>query len=472
MVVSGVFFEVLLPAIGVALSTVQLAVPFSTILECRVQGTIGPLNPVPWVSSWVNCFGWMIYGVVINDIFIMMSVLFGTVLNFYAVTTALTLLGAHNEFKKAKEVELVGIAGITLWLVIGLIVGTKTVDNDTAQFLTGTIVLCTGIFYYTSPISTAAQVIKDRDASSLSLPMLLLNAVASGVWCLYGFVLMDPFVYGLNSFALVISIVFVVVKVVLPSTAADELKAKLEDPSIIKVGNNIKSPADGTGAFDTVIVGTVRTRAGSISGGDPMTISEQPVRIAISNDQLAQFVRANSLNNYGPTSPSPGQRPRAGTSSIMYAGRNRTGSSVPPPPPPSFLTRVRSASNAKEFVHEVVETFVPEVKYDPLELIVPLTPNVDDSSSIEGGWGGGANVLPTRRSYDPPDNNANKLSAIEEDDESRRSSVNEPTPASRLDSTGSEKTGKSTTLFSMIKSPNDKKGKDKKGGDSLRDSLL
>ena len=440
---SGVFFSVALPTIGVILSTIQLAVPFATILECRKQGTIGPLNPVPWVSSWINCFGWMVYGVVIQDFYIMMSVLFGTVLNFYATTTALTLLGAHNEFKKAKEVELIGIGGITVWLVIGLVVGTGIVTGTASQLLAGTVVLCSGIFYYISPISSAAQVLKEWDASSLALPMLLLNAAASGIWAVYGFTIMDPFVYGLNTFGLLVSVFFVAVKMVLPSAA----EASGTDAN---ASEKVELPEE-----THIIVGTVRSRgsrAGTLEGG-----LEHPIRIAISGDSYQQFVSGSGGQGMGVGVgvglQIPASRSRASSCAIgmspaypppAYGDSGAWGSGLLSPmhtgsgsgsgaASDSIITRISRANTVKEVVHEIVETLVPEVNFDPLQAFV---------ADLEAGAGAGAGadsrdpntgrtlpLLPARKVYEPPSPSTRsdiRLTAITEEEALRSLSFSEP----------------------------------------------
>jgi solute carrier family 50 (sugar transporter) len=242
--------KVVLPCVGVCFSTIQLAVPFATVLECRKQGTIGPLNPVPWVSSFIYCSGWVVYSAMIKDVFILCSVTCGVLLNFYATTTALTLLGAHQQaLQAAREVEFVGLCGIATWLVVALLVGTATVEGDAAKQVAGSVCLVQGVFYYFSPISSVAKVIRERDASSLSLPLLVLNAAASGTWTMYGYAIDDPFVLGLNTFALFVSLAFVLTKLVLPS--------RHPEPSALKfVGDAVKD--------------TLRCR--QLSGGAPLSV--------------------------------------------------------------------------------------------------------------------------------------------------------------------------------------------------------
>jgi uncharacterized protein with PQ loop repeat len=49
--------------------------------------------------------------------------------------------------------------------------------------------------YYTSPLSTLADVLRHRDSSSLTLPMSVMNVVNGLLWLVYGLVRSDAFIW-------------------------------------------------------------------------------------------------------------------------------------------------------------------------------------------------------------------------------------------------------------------------------------
>eukprot|EP00428_Durinskia_dybowskii_P063287 CAMPEP_0170372028 /NCGR_PEP_ID=MMETSP0117_2-20130122/9338_1 /TAXON_ID=400756 /ORGANISM="Durinskia baltica, Strain CSIRO CS-38" /LENGTH=116 /DNA_ID=CAMNT_0010626867 /DNA_START=48 /DNA_END=395 /DNA_ORIENTATION=+ len=109
----------LVPSIAVVLSNIQLATPLKAIMICRVHNELGSLNPVPWAFSFLGCFGMLLYGCLINDPFVMCSVTLGLPANYFAVSSALSILGktgkgSNNETTWKLEYIIVG--GMMVWI--------------------------------------------------------------------------------------------------------------------------------------------------------------------------------------------------------------------------------------------------------------------------------------------------------------------------------------------------------------------
>jgi uncharacterized protein with PQ loop repeat len=73
--------------------------------------------------------------------------------------------------------------------------------------------------YYLSPLSTLAQVLRTRDASSLTLPMCAMNVVNGTLWVIYGIVRRDAFLCVPNGAGAVLGIVQVALCCVFPRRA-------------------------------------------------------------------------------------------------------------------------------------------------------------------------------------------------------------------------------------------------------------
>ncbi|KAJ3128179.1 hypothetical protein HK100_009335 [Physocladia obscura] len=50
------------------------------------------------------------------------------------------------------------------------------------------------VLFYGSPLSVCVKVIRERDSSSLSLPLALASALNGGLWTIYGFAMKDYYV--------------------------------------------------------------------------------------------------------------------------------------------------------------------------------------------------------------------------------------------------------------------------------------
>jgi uncharacterized protein with PQ loop repeat len=58
------------PALGVLTGTFMSFAPFRAVLKASSEGTLGDLNPTPWVFMLGNCCGWLTYAYLTENVFI------------------------------------------------------------------------------------------------------------------------------------------------------------------------------------------------------------------------------------------------------------------------------------------------------------------------------------------------------------------------------------------------------------------
>jgi solute carrier family 50 protein (sugar transporter) len=63
MVVDGttLVLEYVCPSVGVVLATQMFLAPFADVQGAIRSGSLGELNPLPWVFMLGNCTGWVLY---------------------------------------------------------------------------------------------------------------------------------------------------------------------------------------------------------------------------------------------------------------------------------------------------------------------------------------------------------------------------------------------------------------------------
>eukprot|EP01032_Pedospumella_encystans_P033414 gene33414-37760_t len=135
----GAAVGTVVPILAVICSNIQYSYPLKTALEVRKLNDLGALNPVPWAVLTINCAGWLIYGCIIQDTYLMFSVSFGLPINLFATASALRILGSKKISSRvseedfivngqapidfAKQIELILIGGICLWIFVAFIAG-------------------------------------------------------------------------------------------------------------------------------------------------------------------------------------------------------------------------------------------------------------------------------------------------------------------------------------------------------------
>ena len=150
------------------------------------------------MMCFVNCFSWVLYGLVVGNYYIFCPNLVG--MNF----TLFYALSVYHLAPTAKRdlIRNVLLAGQSFVLLGGLASFVTLVPYDESgkirEQVSGWVAVIALLIFYTSPLSDLANVIKSKDASSISFPLAVANGINGLLWTTYGFAIGNPFVYAPN----------------------------------------------------------------------------------------------------------------------------------------------------------------------------------------------------------------------------------------------------------------------------------
>ena len=233
------FFNTVCPALGVVVSNVQLASPFKAVMQCRKKESLGPLNPIPLAVSFVNLIGWVLYSVAINDLLLLLSVSTGVVLNFLGCTTAISLLGVQHRLSEARRMERLITLGIGWWIFVAISALTYLTDFSDVQTMMGLTTSATSVLYLCSPLSTIRIIVQHQDASSLYLPMIVLNLMGTSLWFAYGlFGVNNLWLYIPQGLGIILSICQISVKLFYTKWTSETRTRKLTSVDIYELADN------------------------------------------------------------------------------------------------------------------------------------------------------------------------------------------------------------------------------------------
>lgn len=168
----------------------------------------------------------------------MASVTLGVPINYFAVSSALGILGKSGKVSDndtSWRLDCIILGGVGMWVVVAFTIGAilpLLVDEDkkngVALSILGYVACATCMFYYLSPLTVLMEIIKTKDAAGLYTPMIVMNLITSAMWGAYGFIFIgDVVVYGPNLFAVLLSGVQLGIKCCYPSIDASTLQRKL-----------------------------------------------------------------------------------------------------------------------------------------------------------------------------------------------------------------------------------------------------
>lgn len=233
------FFTTVCPAVGVVVSNVQLASPFKAVMQCRKKQSLGPLNPIPLAVSFVNLIGWVIYAVAINDLLLLLSVSTGVILNFLGCTTAISLLGMQHRLAEARRMERLITLGIGWWIFVAISSLTYLTAVTDVQTMMGLTTSTTSILYLCSPLSTIRIIVQHQDASSLYLPMIVLNLMGTTLWFAYGlFGVNNLWLYIPQGMGIILSVSQIFIKLFYTKWTPETRTRKLTSVDIYELADN------------------------------------------------------------------------------------------------------------------------------------------------------------------------------------------------------------------------------------------
>jgi len=178
-----------LVSIGATLSTILM---FLTHLKTPIQihrniNSIYNIPFFPHIMTFFSCTLWEKYGILKGDLGMIIVNFTGMI-----ITTHVIFVYYKNARDLKKKVE----KSFTIMIValICILAYVKLNRGLTSYTVLGFLSSISSILMFGSPLTTLKKVIKTRDNSSLSIQLLIISILSSGLWTLYGYIINDNFV--------------------------------------------------------------------------------------------------------------------------------------------------------------------------------------------------------------------------------------------------------------------------------------
>mmetsp|Transcript_11885 Transcript_11885/g.27881 ORF Transcript_11885/g.27881 Transcript_11885/m.27881 type:complete len:280 (-) Transcript_11885:87-926(-) len=203
----------LIPKLGVVTSTALYFSPLMAVLNAKMSGDIGDLNPIPLTIMAISSVCWLAYGLSIQDPYVTISNVPGAVATIWYIVSILPLL-ASNQLVIAQRI-LVTLSAVTinLWTYLSL---TKKplgeIQRCLGKYASGLFIILS-----LSPLGTIRKVFSTRSSKSVLAPLTAAQVGNTALWSAYGLAIKDRFVYGPNLAGLCFGLIQLFLKVLFPS---------------------------------------------------------------------------------------------------------------------------------------------------------------------------------------------------------------------------------------------------------------
>lgn len=232
------------PTAGCVLAALMFCAPLRDLNDCLQRGSLGTMNPIPWAVAVGNTFGWLFYGLITKDVFVLAANLPGLFINIWLCYGAVklqyyrrqksTIVFDTSQIRQGddnstfstntKDFDLLlsftpleqVFFGITAsWAILGAYTGWFTTTEHAASII-GVTVNCNLVFFYAAPLNTIWSVIKTRNSSWIHKPTMVMNTVNATFWVLYGCARHDRIILFPNAIGSLLGLIQIFVCVLYP----------------------------------------------------------------------------------------------------------------------------------------------------------------------------------------------------------------------------------------------------------------
>jgi solute carrier family 50 protein (sugar transporter) len=212
---SGIVLNYIVPAVGDVLSTLLYLSPLYKGYKIHKAGHIGEFDLIPYAMMLFNNLVWSIYALGLDT----PSQFFVITPNFVGlVSTVMVFTWTMHMTSEAlrKKLQLIFLF-ITALYIPAVYIVLVTCDHDTRQSIFSIFTLIVQFCFLSSPLRNTLEIIKQRDASSIYLPLSVTVLISCLFWAVYGFVLMDKTIYIPNCISSVLGVLQLLLKIIFPS---------------------------------------------------------------------------------------------------------------------------------------------------------------------------------------------------------------------------------------------------------------
>lgn len=256
----------------------MFSAPYRDLKEAIDRGHIGDLNPTPWAFMLGNCFGWVVYAALTQNLFIFWANAPGFVLSVYLNLGAVKLLYQRHHSREIRKSfvtflqqedsqqlfsrqwtnepseelpaptspsidwatlvwnvtsqatpapaphETLVLVVVTIWTsCASLLAFAQSFDSNTRELIVGVLVNLNLVFFYGAPLSTIYKVFTEGNSSSIHVRTMVTNTLNGIFWTAYGIAVLDPFVYAPNGLGAVLGAIQIFLIVIYPRGKKSEV---------------------------------------------------------------------------------------------------------------------------------------------------------------------------------------------------------------------------------------------------------
>lgn len=174
------------------------------------------MNPDVFPLLFGNGVGWVIYACCTRNIYIFAANFTNVMVGMFYVLTGYMLSASDSA---RQRIEIMTLAFLGMWSALGF-AATQIADETSRNSMMGATANVIVLLLFASPLSTFANIIREKTAASINKPFALVQVLNCILWLAYGLSIADVYIWGPNAMGLGLGIIQIVLLAVYGSKPA------------------------------------------------------------------------------------------------------------------------------------------------------------------------------------------------------------------------------------------------------------
>jgi solute carrier family 50 (sugar transporter) len=278
-----IVLEYVCPALGTITANLMFAAPLRDVYVAVQAGRgLGDLNPTPWAFMLGNTVGWVTYGLMLRNPFVLLANAPGLLSSVWLNQQAAKLssyprgggdvIADHHQAQsrspllvpqreqrrvdgdngQAESVVTIAnqekqstaddiaplslhdglvLANVLLWMIVLVVLMFADVAAEQQRFVVGLVTNMLLVIFYAGPLSTIRTVMcRVKHTASIHIPTMITNTLNGVFWAAYGYAVSDPFISVPNSLGAGLGLVQVLLYVLYPRRATAATTTTASEP--------------------------------------------------------------------------------------------------------------------------------------------------------------------------------------------------------------------------------------------------
>lgn len=203
----------LAPGLGCIIAFGMFVSPLKAVLQVRKDKYLGDLNPLPLIAIIANCTGWLLYGCINRDPYVIAANEPGFLLGVFMSVSCYGFAEHKVREQMLHALMFFSLVITSTSVYLALAVAQHAQRVQLAGYLAVGILL----IYYAAPLSVLAKVLTTKSSAALYWPLSVMSCVNGSLWVCYGLAVNDYFIWVPNGVGVVLGLVQLILIAIFPA---------------------------------------------------------------------------------------------------------------------------------------------------------------------------------------------------------------------------------------------------------------